>query len=79
MLQIHSTVHQHITNELSIHPLLKLPVQTKTPATHRDIFRDTLIAKKVWRRRRSNPRTTGWETKKVQAPARVRTQDLQPD
>ena len=26
----------------------------KTPAMHRDIFRDTLIAKKVWRRRGSN-------------------------
>ena len=33
-----------------------------TPAKHRDIFRDTLIAK-VWRRRGSNPRPTGWETK----------------
>ena len=35
----------------------------KTPAKHRDISRDTLIAKKVWRRRGSNPRPTGWETK----------------
>ena len=36
----------------------------KTPAMHRDIFRDTLIAKKVWRRRGSNPQPTGWETRK---------------
>ena len=31
---------------------------------HRDIFRDTLIAKKVWPRRGSNPLPTGWETRK---------------
>ena len=27
-------------------------------------FRDPFFAKKVWRRRGSNPRPTGWETKK---------------
>ena len=37
--------------------------KNKTPAKHRDIFSDTLIAKKVWRRRGSNPRPTDWETK----------------
>ena len=36
----------------------------KTAAKHRDIFRDTPIGKKVWRRRGSNPRPTGWETRK---------------
>ena len=54
-------------------------IQDKTPAKHRDIFRHTLIAKKVWRRQGSNPRPTCWESKKFQTPARVRTQDLQPD
>ena len=29
-----------------------------------DIFRDTFIAKKVWRRQGSNPQPTGWESKK---------------
>ena len=29
-----------------------------------NIFRDTLIVKNLWRRRGSNPRPTGWETKK---------------
>ena len=53
--------------------------KNKTFAEHRDIFRDTLIAKNVWRRRGSNPRHTGWEIKKIQAPARVRAQDLPPD
>ena len=38
-----------------------------------------LLQKKGWRRRVSNPRPTGWEAKNIQAPARVRTQDLQPD
>ena len=38
--------------------------KNKTPAKHRDIFRDTLIEKKVWRRRGSNPRPSGWETQK---------------
>ena len=38
--------------------------QNKTPARHRDIFRETLLEKKVWRRRGSNSRPTGWETKK---------------
>ena len=57
----------------------KVLFENKTPAKHRDIFRDTLIAKKLWRRRGSNPRPTGWKTKKIQARARVRTQDLQPD
>ena len=51
----------------------------KTPAKHRDIFLETLIAKK-WRWRGSNPRPTGWETRrKIEALARVRTQDLHPD
>ena len=36
----------------------------KTPAKHRDIFRETLFAKKVWRRKGSNPRPTDWETRK---------------
>ena len=36
-------------------------VFNKTLAKHRDIFRNTLFAKKVWRRRGSNPRHTGWE------------------
>ena len=37
-----------------------------------------LLQKKVWRRRGSNPRPTGWEGKheKFQATARVRTHDL---
>ena len=42
-------------------PQITAELKNKTPAKHRDIFRDTLIAKKVWRRRGSNPRPTGWE------------------
>ena len=47
------------------------------PAKHRDIFRDTLIEKKSMAER-IEP-TTYWlgTTKKIQAPARVRTHDLQ--
>ena len=53
----------------------------KTPAKHRDIFRDTLIAKKYGEGvvRIHDLLAGGWETKKIQAPGRVRTQDLQPD
>ena len=51
----------------------------KTPAKHWDIFSNTLIAKKRMAKE-SFERTTYWlENKKNQAPARVRTQDLQPD
>ena len=37
----------------------------KTSAKQRDIFRDTLFAKNVWRKRGSNLRPTGWETEKI--------------
>ena len=67
------------TQLYSINNLAERRSNNKTPAKHRDIFRDTLIAKKVWRRRGPYPEPTGWETKNIQAPARVRTLDLQPD
>ena len=49
----------------------------KTPAKHRDIFRDTLIAKKYGEG--EVPTHNLLAGKKIQAPARVRTQYLQPD
>ena len=53
-------------------------MSNKTPAKHRDFFRDTLIGKNVWRKRGSNARPTGWETKKFKHKP-VRTLALQPD
>ena len=50
------------------------------PAKPRNIFRDTLIAKKSMAKERFEPydRMAG-KQKNIQASARVRTQDLTPD
>ena len=42
--------------------------KNNTHAKHRDIFRYTLIAKKVWRRRGSNAQPTAWEHKLKEQP-----------
>ena len=61
-----------------LHVTFNWTINNKTPAKHRDIFRRTLIAKKVWRRQGSNPRP-GWKSQKIKHQPRVRTQDLRPD
>ena len=43
-------------------------MNNKTPAKHRDIFCDTLFAKKAWRRRGSNPHLLAGKHEKFQAP-----------
>ena len=48
----------------------------KTPAKQRDIFCDTLIATKVCEGEYRTHNLVAGNTKKIQAPARVRTHDL---
>ena len=57
---------------------MKFPksISNKTPAKHRDIFRDTLIAKKYGVGEDRTHDLLAGKHKKFQAPARVRTQNL---
>ena len=59
----------------------KATIWNKTPAKHRNNFRDTLLAKKNMSMAKERfGHTTYWQgNKKIQASARVRTQALQPD
>ena len=50
--------------------------ENKTPAKHRDIFRNTLIAKKYGEAEDRTHDLVAGKYEKIQAPARVRTHDL---
>ena len=67
---------QHLENffwslPFEINTFYESELLNKTPAKHRDIFRDTLIAKKSMAKERFEPTTYWLGNKKIQAPARV--------